>query len=75
MSNRAKNFKNLADHPLLGRLFQKLTKSDLEICLQFLEASEQMNDNEYEHNLNRLFLDKEKTKNWKIIQELLSCSK
>lgn len=72
MNKRLENFLALEIHPWLGKSFKKLKKSDLEICFKFLKDFESLDKNDFEFKLNRLFLDKDKPKNWMIISELLS---
>ena len=73
--NRLEEFEALADHPWLGRIFKRLTQSDLRLAREFILCHEDKSVGEFELLMNRMFLDqKEKTKNYRIIQELLSCS-
>lgn len=62
-------FEVLKEHAWLGRSYSKLSKAELAVCQAFVEAKH----GDFEHDLNRLFLDKPKPKHWKEILELLTC--
>jgi len=72
---RLNNFLALEKHPWLKRSFIKLTKKELEICINFLNETKDISKDEFAIKTVRLFLDKEKPKNWKFIEELLIASK
>lgn len=71
---RLKAFESLETHAWLGRVFKRLSKSELAFCLETLRSSEHMSKGDFELKVNRLFLDREKPKNSTIIMELLSCA-
>ena len=73
--DRLNKFHSLSAHAYLSKLYFKLTQAELQICYAFIAANESADINIFEHNLNRMFLDKEKPKHWAMIQELLSASK
>jgi hypothetical protein len=72
--SRLSNFIALKSHAWLKRLFIKLNKKELELCYNFIKSTYEDSNNEYASKVNRMFLDKEKPKSWKEIQELLLCS-
>lgn len=62
-------------HPWLRKSFNKLSSSDIEICVKFIEENDNEGKSSFDQLVNRLFIDnKTKPKNWKIILELLSCT-
>ena len=74
MNKRMIKFLSYKDHPMLGKQFKKLKLEDTFLIYEFLTANISDSKDQLEQKINRLFIDKEKPKNWKIICELLSCS-
>lgn len=72
--DRLTAFHGYESHAWLGRLYKKLTADDLNLCIDFINQNWELDKNDFEKKVNRLFLDKEKTKNWKLITELLICA-
>lgn len=75
MNYRITNFESLSRHPFYSGLVRKLTRNDVNVCVEFLNRTIDLSNDDYEMKVNRMFMDKVKPKNWAIIQELLSCSK
>jgi hypothetical protein len=71
LNNRADKFKELSTHAWFKKSYTRLTKSDIDLCELFIAESLDLNSLEFERKVNRLFLDKEKPKNWALITELL----
>lgn len=65
-------FNSYKEHAWYGKLYNKLSVGDIKIAETFLNENELLDNIKYDLAVNRLFLDKEKPKNWKIITELLS---
>jgi len=61
----------LKNHPWLGRGFSKLNKKEIEILENFLSEDFESRD-EAMQACNRLFMDKEKTKNFTTVIEMAS---
>lgn len=73
-NNRLEQFKGYKSHPWLKKAYAKMTKKDLEIAINFIESNHSLSPSEFEHKVNRMFIDKiDKPKNFTIILELLSC--
>jgi len=72
---RKENFDNLIKHPWFSKLYVKLTEKELVFCRNFLDNHETLDNGNFEMAINRLFLEKDKPKNWKVICELLMVSK
>lgn len=69
------NFLNFKNHPYYSKYFKKLKESDIEFCINILEQTNNLNKNDYSFKIVRLWLDqKNKPKNWTIIEELLIAS-
>lgn len=65
----------VANHPWTKRVFIKLTPSDLEIVNNFLAEHRTSTKSEYFYDMVRMFLgNPNKPKNWKYIEEILSCT-
>lgn len=68
---RLEAFRSLEQHPWSSRIFKKLKENDVNFCISFIEKNNGLNKLDFEYAVNRIFIDKEKTKNWKIISEIL----
>lgn len=68
-----KKFSEYETHPWLKKVYGKLTAQDLKCCLSFLDENVSLDKGEFELAVNRMFLDREKPKNFPIILELLTC--
>lgn len=71
---RLQNFRNLETHPWFSKLLKRLTKKEVLLAEAFIMENEDLNRGDFDLKMNRLFLDKEKPKNWAIILELLMIS-
>ena len=69
--DRIQRFKNLESHPWFNKLYKKLKKDELELCLSLLVDTKELDKNTFAHKTVRLWLDKDKPKNWKHMEELL----
>lgn len=54
-----------------NKLAKRLTEGEFDHLVTFIEDHEELGHLEFEYQVNRMFLDKAKPKNWAIIQELL----
>lgn len=72
--NRLEAFQSLEKHPLLGKVFKRLIKEEIDMCDRFIRTSAKRTSDEFEYEANRLFLDVVKTRHYKEMLELLSCA-
>lgn len=72
MNTRASKFVKLAEHPWYAKQVSKLTK--LEVCLiyKFCQDHADLDADAFEMKANRYYLTNEKTKNWALVNEILS---
>lgn len=71
---RLEYFHEFKNHPWFGRLYKRLSERDMEIAVDFILKNDHLPIGEFEFAINRMFLDKEKPKQYKIILELLTCA-
>lgn len=71
---RVQIFKGLANHAWYGKQFKKLTQEDVDAALSFIKDRGFLRSNDFETEVNRMFIDNYKTKNWKLVMELLSAT-
>jgi hypothetical protein len=71
---RLEAFKALKNHAWLRNVYEKLTGGELELCLAFIEVHGDLSKGEFEYAVNRMFLDRPKTKNYTCVLELLTCA-
>lgn len=72
---RKENFLKLKDHAYYHKHFKKLTSSELDFCLMFIDAFEDNSRDKYSMRVNRIGVDdKFKMKNRHLIAELLLAS-
>ncbi|OQB05794.1 MAG: hypothetical protein BWY19_00819 [bacterium ADurb.Bin212] len=72
--SRIDYFNTLKKDPYYSRLCPKLKPSDIDAILSFISHNDALGYSEFEERLNRLYIDKEKPKNWKLILEILMIS-
>lgn len=68
---RLDRFKALENHAWLKKSYKKLSKDDLQFCFVLLQDTQNLDKNAFASKVIRLWLDKEKPKSWKNIEELL----
>lgn len=73
-SDRIHNFEALSNHPWLGRVYSRLSDSDLRLAREFMEANGDLAKGDFEFAINRMFMDRERPKRYKEILELLCCA-
>lgn len=71
---RLEAFESLKDHAWLGRLWARLTPTELMLCRQFINNRMDLSRGDFETELNRMFLDVPKPKHHTRILELLACA-
>lgn len=72
---RLRNFRALATHPWLGRVYKRLDVSELKIAESFICNQGVIDKGEFERLVNRLFTNGQvKPKHWNEICELLLCA-
>ena len=66
-------YENLERDAYYSKITKKLNETDKSFILVYLSSNKHLDKNAFEYKANRIFIDLEnKTKNWKIIMELLS---
>lgn len=72
-NTRVQKFMQMEKHPVLGKLFKKLTEEEYDMALQFVMNNSGLGDNDYMHLANRWFLDGNKPKHhtdmWAIVTQ------
>lgn len=58
--------------PYQKKTFKKLTPSDIDLIRTFITDHIHLNHENFEKTLNRLFLHRDRPKNWTLILEILS---
>lgn len=71
---RVEIFNKLAQHPWLGRVYDRLTMREREIAVTFIHEHDHLAKGEFEYAVNRMFLDRERPRRYKEILELLTCA-
>ena len=71
MPSRTEQFLALAQHPWLKRPYNRLLSEESAQALEFCEKNEGLSPDAFDMAVNRLFMDKPKSKNWTTICELL----
>lgn len=71
---RNSNFLSLKDHPWLCKSYKNIDDKSKTLCLDFITKNDHLSKGDFELAINRMFLDKNKPKDWKLICELLSCA-
>ena len=72
LTKRMQKFESLSAHGWYGKLVKKLTRDDAAVIFAFCEANRFASPMLFEERANRLFLTTPKTKNWKLVLEVLS---
>jgi len=72
--DRLEQFKSFSLHPMFRKIFTRLTPVEEMMAEKFIVDNESLNKANFEYAVNRMFLDRPKTKHWKEIMELLICS-
>ncbi len=71
--NRLEKFKTFKVHPRHSKLVAKLTAADRDFCEQWIADRAEMNADDFELAVNRMFMDNpNKPKHWPTIMELIS---
>jgi hypothetical protein len=71
-TNRLERFQSYKSHPWLKKAFAKLSGEERDLAESFIVAHDEESKAEFEHNLNRMFMDRFKPKNFTVILELLA---
>lgn len=74
MSHRLNKFQSFETHPWLKKTYKKLTIVGKVVCENFIKENEHLDKNEFESEVNRMFLETNRPKDFGIILELLSCA-
>lgn len=74
MSQRLEKFHSFSKHAWLQKVYARLKKSDLSLVEGFILEHDHLDKEKFELAVNRMFLEKEKPKNWTLVLELLSNS-
>lgn len=68
---RLEALKNKVEQYPYQKPARRLSESEFDTVVQFIEDNEDLGHLDFEYAVNRMFLDGEKPKNFAIIQELL----
>lgn len=72
---RIERFQTYATHPMLKKIYNKLSGQDIALANSLLVENAKLDRNDFEQLINRYFLHNNgRSKNNLIIQELLSCA-
>lgn len=74
MSKRLEAIQRYASHPWLSRVYAKLSADELSVIETFIQANDSLDKGAFEKAVNRLFVDRPKTKHWTSVCELLTCA-
>lgn len=75
MNNRLVKFLELAEHPYFSKVYKKLTKDDINCCIEFLMSTYNESKDEFAISVRNLGLKiHSSNKKWALIDELLICS-
>lgn len=69
--SRLDKFNALKDHAWFSRSFKKLTQGELELARQFIAKNDGLDRANFEYAVNRMFLDRPKSKNFTVILDLV----
>lgn len=79
--DRLRKFHSLESHPWYNKYYKKLTKKDLQYCVDFIEKHNHLDFNDFTAKTNRMFLDmgfsllpKSRQKRLVLLQELIFSS-
>jgi len=69
---RLEKFELLKEHPMIFSLFKKISKREHDLCLEFLKATESLNNDDFALKCNRWYLNEEKPKNYSTMWAIVS---
>ena len=72
--DRKQAFENLQHHPWFGKVFARLKPATKALALQFIEQHQSASHDQFIPLVNRMFLDKERPKQWELILDLLTAA-
>lgn len=61
--SRQEKFNALRDHAMNGRLFKKLSQTEIALCEEFIRESEHLDRDAFAEKVNRWYLHEQKPKN------------
>jgi len=67
-------FNSYKDHAWLKKVYGRLSQNDILMAVEFIGLNDELNKLDFEFKINRMFLDKQRPKNYKEILELLTCA-
>ena len=73
---RIDRFNELQNHPMLKKEFKRLTKTEFNFCVEYLRATENLDDNSYAEKTNRIGIEtklefKNKVTIWSILSQCI----
>ncbi len=68
---RLEAFLGLKNHAWLKKTYGKLSNKEIDFCVNFLNQTIADSDDQFASKAVRMFLDKDKPKNWTLMEELL----
>ncbi len=72
---REQAFLSYKTHAWFNKVYSKLSQAELLECLAFIKEHDSLNKGDFEHKVNRMFLNTaDKPKNWSRMLELLTCA-
>ena len=71
MPYRLKRLNELYSHPMYGPTLKKLEGSELDMIHRFIVENHELPHLDFEYKMNRMFLDKEKPKNFAAMCDVL----
>lgn len=74
MMTRTDILAQLATHPWLHRVWNRMTEAEQDQARLFIQAHDALDAEEFQRAINRMHLDQPKPKHWKEIEECLSCA-
>lgn len=69
---RLNNLESLASDPWYKRLAKRLSNGDWALMRNFVSDNDTLDIGDFELKVNRMFIDREKPKQWKVIMEFLT---
>lgn len=70
-NDRLQAFQDRIQRLPYSKVAQRLTEAEFDEIVDFIEDHHDLNHLDFEHEVNRMHLDRPKSKNWAIVQELL----
>jgi hypothetical protein len=66
-------FKSYSTHAWLHKAYNRLSRQEVQLAIDFIIENDPLDKGAFELKVNRMFIDKDKPKNFTVILELLTC--